>query len=459
MRQFLVALVVLLGAGVSHGQTPVTYSEAAGQVMQTISGLNTARVEEAITLHQVGCTPSFAFNWVPVEWVTTENVEYTGQWRNENNCAFVNDNILRFYQGYCETLNRVHCGRLKRGNRPFEAETEARTGTSLDEWWDWETVEPEGWDFGPTSPPTGPWGPGPSGVEFSCASMTGRFGWSSMSYPDSWNPELTIYAITRQDPGGGWSLVGSGDSSGLISSNAAANINGICRGNYSNAPRPSLRDWHEGKYYVRQQGPLAPFAQEHPDLVEGMKVVWTELLAENDRIGYEGLAIAGQRFDPLPTPEELNQGEGLPGEGGGGEEIDPGTCEDGWILTRAVCIIRDQGQRLWAFISHDAWVPTTDWGQEFSNLRTTAETRFPFNMLNATSFLGGNWEQSEELACADIEVVVPNVMDAGGQTVGAVNLCDSVFAEAAHNYFRPALIVFIAFMMMIGLYNRTLGAL
>lgn len=76
-----------------------------------------------------------------------------------------------------------------------------------------------------------------------------------------------------------------------------------------------------------------------------------------------------------------DDGDG-PGTGGDGGNVDPGNCEDGWILTRAVCVIRDQGDRLWSFLSHDAWVPSVTWSSRIQAVRSNASSRVPFGYFD-----------------------------------------------------------------------------
>lgn len=455
MHRLLLALLGLVGAGVSVA-SPVTYSEAGRTTVASMLTLDGPRVETAITREaQCSGTGSDAFAWVDVGWATEENVLYSGRWRNHCNREFVRDNMERFYEGYCETTIRAHCGRLKRGNRPFEAETDALTGTSVDEWWEWEPLEPPIWEFGPGGSGAGP---GAQGVEFSCATLNSRYEWSSRQFPNPNDPpDGVIYAIARYD-GVVWSSVSSGSTAAPRVLAAANDIAARCK-----VP-DTIRKWREGDYWQRQYGPDVPYTTPNDDVAEGLRIIWAELLAENDRTGVEGLSIAGMRFDPLPTPEQLNLGEGVPGEGGG-TEVDPGTCEEGWFLTRVVCEIRDAMNTLWQFISHDAWVPQEDWGVKFGELQDSTQTRFPFSMFvsahtTMTWLQGWNRSQSEALMCAPIEVKVVNPFP-GDETplVDGVDLCDNAFAEFMHDYGRPMLILVVGLMMSFSLIQRISGTL
>lgn len=455
-------LLLLMTAGVgalfvstptmAQSGVPVTYAVAGATVVDSILGADEVDFHHAVGNYN-SCGPSGFSPWQDVEWTTSTNIVYSGRWRAQPWCEFARDNVERFYELYCETNNRSDCGRLRLGNRPFEAEQRAETGTSLDEWWYWEVEMPGTWEFPPQDDQTLP---GAIPTEFTCAHSDGRtMQWSSASWPGTGLFEgQTFYGVGRRSSVGGqwiWVTSGTGNRTGR---GQTANQDVVA---HCTSERPTLLQWQAGDYWKMQAGSFS-HAEEHPDVMSGLQIIWAELLAENDRIGYPGLAIAGMVFDPLPTPEQLNLGEGLPGEGTPGD-VDPGTCEDGWFLTQVVCEIRTLAASIWLFISHDAWVPQVNWSEQFGNLRSSISVRFPFNLFTESGvglhyLKAFNAEQSEQLACQDINVQIQRPLRDGPNYVASLNLCDNAAGYWMHNSGRPLLVLSVALLMSLSLFRR-----
>jgi hypothetical protein len=217
-------------------------------------------------------------------------------------------------------------------------------------------------------------------------------------------------------------------------------------------PMPGMAQYRDGSFYGRMQMPAA-----HPSLRDGVRIVMAETQAENDRTGVSGLVIAGMALDPLPTVDQLEQGEGGTDPGGGDGAVDPGNCEEGWFLTQLVCIIRDQGERLWDFIGNDAWVPQEDWGARFTVLNQSKNSKFPFTVSYQSTLLeSANYSQSEQLACA-VSNLSFDFLQNGSPVTATIDWCNNQIADLGHDLLRPALFMFVVVIAGFSLIKAVAG--
>lgn len=373
MRRFLVCLLVA-GAGAAFGQTPTTYTNAGAALVAAFEGLTSSDWQAIMSRYN---QPSWPDYQVPVSWVEGSE-EYTGHVVIRGSHPAMPqmfDNVLGyFYEVECQTARRADCSGLSEA-------PQRRTGTGLDDWYDWtlpvftatfpEASCPELGD-----PPVVEVGPVLPGKRYEGASLV-------MSYRPA--VQVINYAgvcqtnfVVQTQSAGFETWTPEPCVSGCSSTPAGAIAQRqnqldtwiqVVPGGVVGHGRPVLSAFQAGSY---RSFPEA--AEPHPDLAVGLGVVFTEVLAEFERVNGEASLPAGMYWSPVPTAEQLGAIE-PPGEPEPVDPSDPGNCEEGWYLTRVVCEIRTAVNNTWQFLSHDAWVPQEDWAARFSDVRDEFDER------------------------------------------------------------------------------------
>lgn len=474
MRPLLVVMV-LLGAGVSFAQyTPVTYTLAGAEVVDVLLGMSDQFVEVIMERQSSNHTHAVGAIEVPVSWeyeVDGAPAVYTGVVGLVPGQLWAH--LGTYYSAVCLTIVREDCGTWGTGE----------TGTDLDKW----AEGPPAYDMQPLFQQSfgdfdnASWLAEPDPDYFlSCNNSYGEYMESLVmahSFPVGEGVNgVSYWRLSRNYSSPSWS-VAKGTQSSVVTATVDA-LTTFCNSNW-----PQLRNWKDGRYHT--------FMGETPaetDTHHGIRLALAEAQAETDRLnaqaGNVGVAlIHGVTLTPLPTPEQVGAAPpviGDPGGGGGDVVVEPGTCEDGWFLTKVVCEIRTQGERLWGFISHDAWVPEVGWQQRSEWLRDDAGQRVPFVWMGDSSglwvvFQGDSVEDGEFVGTSAAtcprwqvrlqdympEIVAP-VQGPGSdpaQYQPEINLCENEYAKWMHETGRGWVLAFLYVGVGLWVVRRAIGAL
>lgn len=375
----LLAVLVLLGAGVSFAQTPTTYSPGGAGVVTSIEGMTNAQADYIVQGID-GNTFQYTFDRA-VTWDYDDGgnqTTYTGQLTFDR--VAMAGHVDTFYGATCQTTDQTDCGRWGTGN----------TGTSLDTYMEDKPNPISAWGTFSHTGTSGSLPSEPSVVENFCGTVGGSVDkmWSIMNWTRTYTdgtPDEQWYVL-YQSTGSveDWQTSSSVGLTGLVDS-AESSMGSSCVTDW-----PTLAKYIDGNYFAWNAQ-----SEYNTDAREGIRIALAEGQAELDRLRIEAAddslsLLSGLTIDPVPSPLEAQADDGAPwGEGGGGGggdggDVDPGDCTDGWFLTNLVCIIRDQGERLWDFLSEDAWVPSTSFQNRVDTLGNAYEEVIPFALFNST---------------------------------------------------------------------------
>lgn len=306
---------------------------------------------------------------IPVSWVTTDGVAYSGGIvLGGNNAEFddlINVMLLQFY----------------------EVE-ERRTDTGLDAWYEWDIAERINTFQGLPVPDFEECGHEEDGAVSGWRIWEGEHMHRAyrirMMRPSAGGNGLctpSFRLFSSPDGLGNWTRTGSSGPSWWSAPSSADNAvrtqaagliappgratGGQVAEHYS---RPGLEHWNNGTYMdVGVTSPVVP----HPDTRDGIRQLFAAYIVALDEEHGQLLLPPGLGWTVPPTPEQMPPYEGPPPGG----EIDPGDCEEGWFLTRVVCEIRTGIGNIWSFISYDAWVPQTNWTTRWQGLQLAYQDR------------------------------------------------------------------------------------
>lgn len=414
----------------------------------------------------------------PVQW-TEGSVQYTGAFRHlgmTNTRAAWNQIINYYFTVECQTLKKSDCGIM--GLPPSE-----RPSTHLREWFNWMFVPFTLPDIIP-APEQCP----SEAIDTIVGTVLNGRGPYRTYYIREFNVQVMgscekRWRSYRSDDNGVTKTNMHGANFASTKSGALDTINNNAQAfileGVDVGQRVALHHWASGEY--RDTSAAERPLQAHTNTYSDMRFAIAEVLAEFDRVYGKQELPTGMSWNPVPTEQQLLAVE-PPGPdpddpdptdpgGGNGGTVDPGNCDEGWFLTKLVCEIRTQGERLWTFVSHDAWVPETDWSTRFEGIQTEFQGKLNIFNLRYSDFGLPDWQQfgtidpnTHKWCSVELNIGLDRVgpyMPSGGfgqQTISTQindhNLCRNPLADFWHTTGRPLLAYFLAMTFVVYMYKN-----